>query len=53
MESRKRGISYSTMKRRKANRIGHIVCRNCLIRQVIGGKKTRNDRSEGKTRKKT
>jgi hypothetical protein len=24
--------------RRKANWIGHILCRNCLLRQVIEGK---------------
>jgi hypothetical protein len=24
--------------KRKANRIGHILCRNCLLRQVIEGK---------------
>jgi hypothetical protein len=40
------------MKRRKANWIGQIWRRNCLIKQVIegyGGK----DRSDGQTRKNT
>jgi hypothetical protein len=27
-----------TIKRRKANWIGHILCRNCLLKHVIGGK---------------
>ena len=27
-----------TVKRRKANWIGHILCRNCLLRHVIEGK---------------
>jgi len=27
-----------TVKRRKANWIGHILCRNCLLRHIIGGK---------------
>jgi hypothetical protein len=27
-----------TIKRRKANLIGHILCRNCLLKHVIGGK---------------
>jgi hypothetical protein len=31
-----RGISY--VKKRKANYIGHILSRNCLLKQVIGGK---------------
>ena len=26
-----------TVKRMKANWIGHILCRNCLLKQVIGG----------------
>jgi hypothetical protein len=33
LESRSRGIS-----KRKANWIGHILCKNCLLRQVIEGK---------------
>jgi hypothetical protein len=28
-----------TIKIRKANCIGHILCRNCLIKQVIEGKR--------------
>jgi hypothetical protein len=27
-----------TIKRRKANWIGHILCRNCLVKHVIEGK---------------
>ena len=27
-----------TVKRRKTNWIGHILCRNCLLEHVIGGK---------------
>ena len=38
-----------TVKRRKANWIGHIVCRNCLLEPIIEEK----DGSDGKTRKKT
>jgi hypothetical protein len=30
--------SLHTTKRRKANWIGHILCRNCLLRHVIEGK---------------
>jgi hypothetical protein len=26
------------MRKRKANWIGHVLCRNCLLRQVIEGK---------------
>jgi len=36
----------------KANWIGHILRRNCLLQQVIEGKK-RGDRSNRTTRKKT
>jgi len=36
-----------TIKRRKANWIGHILRRNCLVKHVVEGK------SDGKTRKKT
>jgi hypothetical protein len=36
-----------TIKRRKANWICYILCRNCLVKHVVEGK------SEGKTRKKT
>jgi hypothetical protein len=41
-----------TTKRRKANWISHILCRNCLLKYIIEGKRGK-DRSEGKTRKKT
>jgi hypothetical protein len=27
-----------TIKRRKANWIGHILCRNCLLKHVVEGK---------------
>jgi hypothetical protein len=37
-ESRRRGISYIQQKRRKANWIGHILRRNCLLKHVIEGK---------------
>jgi hypothetical protein len=37
------------IKRRKANWIGHILCRNCLLKHVIEGKM---EGSDGKTRKK-
>jgi len=36
-----------TIKRRKANWSGHILCRNCLVKHVVEGK------SDGKMRKKT
>ena len=32
------GNIVPTVKRRKANWIGHILCRHCLLRQVIEGK---------------
>jgi hypothetical protein len=32
-----RNIIY-TVKRRKANWIGHILCRNCLLKHVVEGK---------------
>jgi len=41
-----------TVKRRKANSIGHIWRRDCLLKRVTEGKNRRNDRSEGKKRKK-
>jgi len=31
-------IILRTIKRMKANWIGHILCRNCHIKYVIGGK---------------
>ena len=36
----------------KANWIGHIWCRNCLLQRVTEGK-IKGDRSDRKTRKKT
>jgi len=38
--------------KRKANWIGHILHRNCLVQRVTEGK-IRGDRSDRKTRKKT
>jgi len=37
----------------KANWIGHILRRNCLLQRVMEGKIKGEDRSDGKTRKKT
>jgi hypothetical protein len=39
-----------TIKRRKANWIGHVLRRNCLVKHVIDGKI--EERSNGNTRKK-
>jgi len=39
--------------KRKANWIGHILRRNCLLQQVIEGKIQGGHRSDRKTRKKT
>jgi len=39
--------------KRKANLIGHILRRNCLLKQVIEGKIKGGDGSGKKTRKKT
>ena len=39
--------------KRKANWIGHILCRNCLLQRVIEEKIRREDRSDRKTRNKT
>ena len=39
--------------KRKANWIGHILRRNCLLQRVIEGKIKGWDRSDRKTRKKT
>ena len=44
--------SVANIRRRKANWSGHIFRRNCLLQQVIEGKK-RGDRSNRTTRKKT
>jgi hypothetical protein len=42
-----------TVKRRKANWIGHILRRNCLVKHAIQRKIGRKDRSDGRTMKKT
>ena len=39
-------------RKRKANWIGHILCRNCLLQRVIEGKIKGGDRSDRKTWKK-
>ena len=39
--------------KRKANWIGHIWRRNCLLQRVIEGKIKGGNRSDGKARKKT
>ena len=39
--------------KRKANWIGQILRRNCLLQRLIEGKIKRGDRSDRKTRKKT
>jgi hypothetical protein len=46
-----RNILHTT-KRRKANWIGHILRRNCLLKHVIEGKLEGEDRRDGKTRNK-
>jgi hypothetical protein len=43
-----RNILYEIIKR-KANWIGHILRRNCLLRQVIEGKIKRRHRHDKKT----
>jgi hypothetical protein len=50
-ESRRRELSYKQQKRKNSNWIGHILCRNCLLKYVISGKL--EARSGGKTSKKT
>jgi hypothetical protein len=42
-----------TIKGRKANWMGHILCRNCLLKHVIEGKDRGRDKSDGKKKKKT
>jgi hypothetical protein len=42
-----------TIKRRKANWIGHIWRRNCLLKHVTEGTVKRTYKSDGKKRKKT
>ena len=39
--------------KRKANWIGHILRRNCLLQRDINGKRKGGDRSDRKMRKKT
>ena len=41
------------IRKRKANWIGHILRRNCLLQRVIEGKIEKGDRSDRKTWKKT
>ena len=41
------------IRKRKANWTGHILGRNCLLKQVIEGKIKERDGSDKKTRKKT
>ena len=50
--SKQRNI-LQEIRRRKANWIGHILRRNCLLKQVIEGKIKGGDESGKKTRKKT
>ena len=47
-----RNIPHEIIKR-KANWIGHILRRNCLMQRVIEGKVEGGDRSDRETRKKT
>jgi len=47
------GNILQTIKRRKANWIGHMLHRNCLLKQVTEGKIRGKDGSYGKQRKKT
>jgi hypothetical protein len=47
-----RNILYA-IKIVKANWIGHLLCRYCLLKQVTEGKIQNEDRNDGKTRKKT
>jgi hypothetical protein len=41
-----------TIKIKKAHWIGHILCRNCLLKHVMEEKNRGKDRSDGKMRKK-
>jgi hypothetical protein len=47
----KRNILH-TIKRRKANWIGHSLRRNCILKRVTEGKLRGTDRNDWKTRKK-
>jgi hypothetical protein len=42
-----------TVKRRKANWIGHILRRNCFLKHTVEGNIEGKDRSQVKTRNKT
>ena len=46
-------VKEHEISKRKANWIGHILRRNCLLQRVIEGKIKGRDRSDRKTRKKT
>jgi hypothetical protein len=53
-ERKRMPISFGhEISKRKANWIGHILRRNCLLRRVIEGNIKVGDRSDRKTRKKT
>jgi hypothetical protein len=45
--------TQNEISKRKANCIGHILRRNCLLQRVIEGKIKGGDRSDRKPRKKT
>ena len=49
--NKQRNILHDISKR-KANWIGHILRRNCLLQRVIDGKIKGGDRSDRKTKKK-
>ena len=53
IESRRKGIELHTIKRRKANWIGHILRRNGLLKQVIWRKDREKVGSDEETRKTT
>ena len=50
--SEQRNILHE-IRKRKANWTGHILRRNCLLKQVIEGKIKERDGNDKKTRKKT
>jgi len=47
-----RDILHAT-DRSNGKRIGHILCRNCLLKHIIVGKKRGENSGDGTTRKKT
>jgi hypothetical protein len=47
-----RNISHK-IKRRKANWIGNILRKNCLLKHIIEGNDRKKDANNGKTMKKT